>query len=396
MKKLLELHYLQNFAPSNLNRDDTGAPKDAIFGGYRRGRISSQSYKKAMRDYFNRQLELIPEEAKAIRTKRVVQRLEAILEKKSVHAEQAKQMIEAALGGLGLSIDKESAKSQYLVFLGETEIQRLADIICTHKEAFAGSPGGEAGAARKTKDEKKDARKAVSADIKKELEAALDGGKAIDLALFGRMLADLPGKNRDAACQVAHAISTHTVEREFDFYTAVDDLKPDDNAGADMLGTIEFNSACMYRYMAVDLEKLKENLQGDMDIFYRGLEAFVRASALAIPTGKQNSFAAFNPPALYLAAVRKDANQRNLANAFEKPVNKREFRDKENNEFSLTEASLKRLEEHWSKLEKIFGSDGSVIHLNATNVDSKIGKNSESFDKWIAETIKNVKALMES
>ena len=97
----------------------------------------------------------------------------------------------------------------------------------------------------------------------KEIINAFNRGKAIDLALFGRMLADLPEKNTDAACQVAHAISTHAVEREFDFYTAIDDLKPDDTSGADMMGTVEFNSACLYRYAVINWDKLVENLQED-------------------------------------------------------------------------------------------------------------------------------------
>ena len=90
------------------------------------------------------------------------------------------------------------------------------------------------------------------------------------------MLADMPEKNQNAACQVAHAISTHSVEREFDYYTAVDDLKPEDSAGADMMGTVEFNSACFYRYAVVDWEKLVENLQKDEQLAQERTACFPR------------------------------------------------------------------------------------------------------------------------
>ena len=133
------------------------------------------------------------------------------------------------------------------------------------------------------------------------------------------MIANLPEKNVEASCQVAHAISTNKVEVEFDFYTAVDDLKPDDTAGADMLGTVEFNSACFYRYANVDTNQLIENLGGDTELARTTLNAFLRASVDAIPTGKQNSMAAHNPPSLMMTVVR-ERGQWNLANAFLKPV----------------------------------------------------------------------------
>src|SRR5690606_30773078 len=154
---------------------------------------------------------------------------------------------------------------------------------------------------------------------------SLDGGRAVDLALFGRMLADLPDRNVDAACQVAHAISTHRVSAEFDYYTAVDDLKPDDTSGADMIGTVEFNSACYYRYANIDLRQLVKNLKGeaeevDAELAEAAVRAFLIASRDAIPTGKQNSFAARNAPSFFLAVVR-DRGAWSLANAFVAPVN---------------------------------------------------------------------------
>src|SRR5262249_33379271 len=155
--------------------------------------------------------------------------------------------------------------------------------------------------------------------IRAEMLRRLDGGRAADLALFGRMIANLPERNVEAACQVAHAISTNKMEMEFDFYTAVDDLKPEDTAAAHMLGTVEFHSACFYRYANVDTTQLLTNLGRDADLARGTLQAFLRASVAAIPTGKQNSMAAHNPPSLVLIVVR-ERGQWNLANAFLKPI----------------------------------------------------------------------------
>jgi CRISPR system Cascade subunit CasC len=177
-----------------------------------------------------------------------------------------------------------------------------------------------------------------------ELKKKLDGGKAADLALFGRMLADLPDKNIDAACQVAHAISTHKVGVEFDFYTAMDDLPKENETGAGMMGTVEFNSACYYRYASIDLEQLKNNLGGDAELSKKTVEAFIRASVAAIPTGKQNSFSAQNPPDFVMAVVR-DRNLWSLANAFSRPVKE---------DGGLMENSINALVEYWNRLTTAF------------------------------------------
>ncbi len=383
MKHLLEIHILQNFAPSNLNRDDTGSPKDAIFGGYRRGRISSQCLKRAAREYVRNHPNGLPQEALALRTKRLVQALVDQLEAKGRSPEEARQKIVVALGGMGLKVDDEG-KTQYLLFLGRQEVARIVDLIDQHWEALE-APQAQEGARRAARDVKRAGRDAVPDEIKKALGSVLDGGKALDVALFGRMLADLPEKNQDAACQVAHALSTHAVEREFDFYTAVDDLKPDDNAGADMIGTVEFNSACFYRYVALDLEKLHKNLQKDTELMLRGLEAFLRAMVKAKPSGKQNSFAAHNDPEYVLFTVRQEADPRNLANAFEKPV--RPSREK-----SLTEASVERLEARWQKLSAAYGQDGAAWVLNLTDAQSQIGTPVGSLDELVQSAMKAVRA----
>lgn len=359
MNALLEIHILQNFAPSNLNRDDTGSPKDCEFGGYRRARLSSQSLKRAMREYIHAH-DLLPENALAVRTKRVLKELSEQLVAKGHDADEAEKVVELALAGLKLKIEKkdaddDDAKTQYLLFLGKQELVAMAQIIEDNwTDLVKNIPQDDA-----KKRGKKDASKAVPKEVVNALETSLDGGKAVDLALFGRMLADLPQKNREAACQVAHALSTNAVQREFDFFTAVDDLKPVDNAGADMLGTVEFNSACYYRYIALDLHKLQDNLQGDTELLEQGLRAFLQASYHAAPSGKQNSFAAHNPPHFFAVSVRSAISPRNLANAFAKPIRPK-------NQKSLNELSVEALAKQWQQFDEALGT-GESNHVALLN-----------------------------
>jgi len=289
MKTLIEIHALQNFAPSNLNRDDTGAPKDAIFGGVRRARVSSQCLKRAVRQHFAGLVESgeIESADLASRTKRVLEAVVGLLKSKGRDADVATEKTGLALAAIELTIDKESGKSQYLLFLGQREITEVARIVDEKWDVLIAAESTPA-EGKKAGKAKKDAARQADPELKNALEKIFNGGKALDLALFGRMLADMPEKNQYAACQVAHAISTHGVDREFDFYTAVDDRKPEDSAGADMMGTVEFNSACFYRYAVVDWEKLVANLQGDVELAAKGLRAFLDGFVVAEPTGKQN------------------------------------------------------------------------------------------------------------
>lgn len=335
MSLFLEFHLIQNFAPSNLNRDDTGAPKDAIFGGQRRARVSSQCFKRAVR-LAAKQHELLPEANRGIRTKK----LKALLLERLAgrDAEEAGAKVEAALGAAGLKL-KDDGKTEYLLFLGEGEVAAFAALIEQHWDELP--VGGD-------KKSKKDAKASLPAEIIKKAKALLDGGKAVDVALFGRMLADMPAVNQDAACQVAHAISTHRVEREFDYFTAVDDKGDEGETGAGMIGQVEFNSATLYRYAVLDLRKLLGNLQEDRELALSAVEAFTRALALAIPTGKQNSFAAHNPPE-FIGVCLRYASPLSLANAFERPVSPRADQ-------ALTEQSVERLTAYEDKLAPVYGA----------------------------------------
>jgi len=374
----LELHILQNFAPSNLNRDDLGSPKSCEFGGVPRARISSQCIKRSIRQEF-KGAGLIPADAQAARSKRFIENVATTLKEKGRDHEQALAVAQAALALLGVKVAREQ-KTEYLLFLAASEVEAIVSFCDQHWEALAAEGTG--------KRDKKDKKDGAAATQAKELAAALNGGKAADLALFGRMLADLPAANRDAASQVAHAISTHRVAAESDYYTAVDDLKPEDTSGADMIGNIEFNSACYYRYANIDLAQLRENLKDDSELAEATVRAFLLASRDAVPSGKQNSFAAQNPPSFVMAVVR-DRGAWSLANAFLEPV--RPAPD-------LVTSSIAALDRYWGDLVDMYGEPAgarvAVSALGSAPLDRLKSANSGSFAALLDTTIAAVRPAL--
>lgn len=385
MKTFIEIHALQNFAPSNLNRDDTGAPKDALFGGTRRARVSSQCSKKTVRDYFaEKQKEgFFSDSDLAIRTKRVYQAIADLLVGKR-DAQETITKAEIALSYVKLK-PAEGGKTQYLLFLGQKEISGLAEAIHENWDQIIAGPEEPVEGEKKKGKGKKAAASAAPKEVQERIDAIFNGGKAVDLALFGRMLADMPEKNQYAACQVAHSISTHSVEREFDFYTAVDQLKPDDTAGADMMGTVEFNSACFYRYAVVDWEKLISNLQGDPELAAKGLTAFLEGFVVAEPTGKQNTFAAHNPPEFVAISVRRHGAPRNLANAFETPIFAKRGE-------SLTKKSADALINKAVILKTAFGGNDTTHVLNLVGAElGNYGASSSSLSELLDKTLAALK-----
>ena len=362
----VELHMLQNFAPSSLNRDDTGSPKECEFGGYRRARISSQSIKRAVRMVFYRD-NLIDSTNRASRSRRFVKEITGLLVEAGKLEDEARKATIMLLGSAGImSVTRdEEDLSEYLLFLGDQEVTALRDYCLEHWDDLLGAYvnlWGEDGSKTPGKDA---VRRGAPEGAAKAVEKILDGGKAADLALFGRMIADLPEKNIDAASQVAHAISTNRVVMDFDYYTAMDDLKPDDIAGADMIGTIGFNSACFYRYSNVDMEQLIFNLDRDEELARKTLDAYLRASIAAIPTGKQNSMAAHNPPSFVFVVVR-ESGLWNLANAFLEPVSP-------NRDADLVQRSIRALDTYWASLSNMYGDRGIIgkwaASLNGNEVE---------------------------
>ena len=371
----IELHLVQNFAPSNLNRDDTGSPKECQFGGHRRARISSQCFKRAVRMRFP---DLLPGAELAKRTKRVVlDLLVPGLEERGHPSEASRMVAEKALASVNLRLDEKS-QTEYLLFMAQSEIDALIAACHQHFDALAKDSG------KSGQQSKKEARAGVPDEVQARVEAIMDGGKAADLALFGRMLADLPRKNIDAAAQVAHAISTHRVSPEFDYYTAVDDLNPKEDPGAAMIDTVEYNSACFYRYSNVDLGQLSTNLKGDSALVRSTVEAYLRASIEAVPSGKQNSTAAQNPPAFVMTVVR-DSGLWSLANAFLSPVRPGDGAD-------LMQKSIDQLDTQWNGLARMYGVK-SIKQVSFASLDARelpaLGKPLTTVDELIARTLES-------
>jgi CRISPR system Cascade subunit CasC len=335
----IEIHAIQNFAPSNLNRDDTGSPKDCEFGGHRRARVSSQCWKRAVREHFRDQ-DLIPEAQRAVRTKKLVGKVAELLigRENERTPEESRAVAAAVVEAFGVGFDaksKEEKKTSVLLFLGNDQIAALASLCHQHWDQILA--------------ESKKKKSALPKDLISSLRSSLQGSRAADLALFGRMIAEDPGLNVDAACQVAHALSTHRVAPEFDYYTAVDDLGGEDETGAGMLGTQEFNSACFYRYANIDFTQLQSNLQADRELALAGARAFLEGFIMAIPKAKQNSTAAQNLPSFVMIVVR-DKGLASLANAFARPVDGRKE--------GLMVNSVEALDGYWGKLKEMYGDKG--------------------------------------
>ncbi|MFH2100109.1 MAG: type I-E CRISPR-associated protein Cas7/Cse4/CasC, partial [Pseudomonadota bacterium] len=285
----------------------------------------------------------------------------------------------------------DGEKTKVLLYVGDDEVERMKAIILANWGTLLAAPAGEGAKEAEPGAKKKKPKKDPAAEaLKKELRKAYKPGtKAADIALFGRMMAEHPDMNIDAACQVAHAISTHPVSMEMDFYTAVDDLSPEDETGAGMMGVTGFNSSCFYRYALLDVDKLTENLGGDAELAKKTVEAFLRAAVAAIPTGKQNSMAAQNPPDTVMAVVRKDGAPVSLANAFEKPASPR--RDK-----SLVEASTEALGKYYASLSAMYGLRGEVARpvCSTCQDDGILGpladQRKAGFDQLVQEVLAQV------
>ena len=281
----VDFHVLQTVPPSCINRDDTGSPKTALYGGVNRARVSSQAWKHAMRKAFTEEC-LLDDADVGSRTKKVAELVEKEVAALAPEADAAK-LARKALDNAGIKSDEKKEITKALFFMSQAQAKALAEV------AVTGSTD------------------------KKEYKEALKAVPSADMALFGRMVADDPSLNYDAAAQVAHSISTHAVQNEYDYFTAVDDCADEDNAGAGHLGTVEYNSATLYRYAAVNVEELVRHLGAEKaaGVVRSFGEAFIRS----MPTGKQNTFANRTLPDAVYVTIREDQPV-NLCGAFERAV----------------------------------------------------------------------------
>ncbi|OKJ52573.1 type I-E CRISPR-associated protein Cas7/Cse4/CasC [Streptomyces sp. CB02261] len=350
----LDVHALQTVPPSNLNRDDTGAPKSAVYGGVPRARVSSQAWKRATREYFEDEHLLDPSEL-GVRTKKVVEvlatRIGAI--DPALEGELAQQLAAEVVQATGLKIEVPKRKAaaakdgesdplpeaKYLVFLSARQLDGLARLAVE----------GAADIKAYLKDKENKARAKQIADT----------SHSVDIALFGRMVADVADISVDAAAQVAHAISVHRVENESDYYTAVDDKNTDAEPGAGMIGTVDFNSATLYRYAALGVHQLAENLgQGlreDEPLttpVRRAVEAFVRGFVSSLPKGKINTFGHHTLPDAVVVKLRTTRPISFVA-AFEDPVR--------GDQGGHVREACERLAEYIPDIERAYGDEDSTL-----------------------------------
>lgn len=311
MADFLQIHFLTTYGPSNLNRDDTGRPKSVSFGGVPRLRVSSQSLKRAWRtsEVFASKLDGYI----GSRTQRMGEIVFEHLLDGGLAEDAALSAAREIAGGYG-KIKSESQREhksesdrkreQYV----SLQIEQLA-FISPKEQAQAIALADRALAGEKIENLKPT-----------ELLSATD--TAADIAMFGRMLADNPQYNREAAVQVAHAFTTHRAVSEDDYYTAIDDLKnrhEQEDAGAGFIGVQEFGAGIFYLYVCVDRGLLSRNLSEDQAVRDAALKAFIEAAATVAPGGKQASFAS-RARAVYVLAESGAAQPRSLAAAFIKPV----------------------------------------------------------------------------
>ena len=353
MSTYVDIHVIQSLPPSCINRDDSGSPKSAVYGSVRRLRVSSQSWKRAVRLYFKNHLNT---SNLGTRTKHLAQIIATQIGE--IDSGLSETALTLAIKAINAAADKNKKiiavdnkgnfkkESTPLFFASPEQVRRTAELVVTSQQTG----------------------KRLS---KKEVQQTLSAQSGIDIALFGRMVASTPVLNVDAACQVAHAISTHAAENEYDFFTAVDDEKSrseEEDAGAGMMGTVEFSSATMYRYATVNIDMLRHNL-GDGQAALRALEVFIRGFCLSMPTGKQNTFANRTVPEAVVVAVREDQPV-SLVGAFEEAVPADAAR-------GYVARSVEALARHAATIEDNYGLEplrSFVVALTDSNAVASLGE----------------------
>jgi CRISPR system Cascade subunit CasC len=348
--RLIELHVLQSFPVSCLNRDDVGAPKSAVFGGCTRARISSQCLKRAIREMAH---DLAPHAFAGQRSRLIVGPLVDALKAKGVSDATATEAAKAVGEYLATFDHEKAAKDgilqvKTLMFLSPAEITAIAaslgGAITANAGLFDPDPAGE-------KEDKKKAAPRLKAAEKacKEAVKAARLKDAADIAIFGRMVASDHTLTVEGAGMFSHALSTHKADNDLDFFSAVDDLKDTDDAGAGHTGTLEFTSACTYRYAALNLDLLAdEEHLGALSVEDRRAvgDAFLRATLLAVPGARKNSMNANTLPAYVLGVVKDKGQPIQLINAFEEPVWSKD---------GLAAKSVEALKAHYEHLKTTWG-----------------------------------------
>lgn len=318
MAQFIQLHILTSYAPSNLNRDDLGRPKTAKMGGFERLRVSSQSLKRNWRisDVFQEALS----GHVGTRTKRFGSEIYNFLLDKGCTEKQATEWGRAIAAVFG-KIKKDGMEIEQLAHISPLEKKaafELAELLINENRAPEAS----------------------------ELALLKNENTAADIAMFGRMLASAPAFNIDAACQVAHAISVHSIVVEDDYFTAVDDLNDKTkDAGSAHIGENGFAAALFYSYICINKTLLIENLDGNKYLANKAIQAITESACKVAPSGKQNSYAS-RAYASFILVEKGEQQPRSLSVAFLKPI---EADD-------LAAEAIAALQNQVANMDKVYGA----------------------------------------
>ncbi len=357
MNRFVQLHLLTSYPPANLNRDDLGRPKTAKMGGVDRLRVSSQGLKRAWRrsDIF--------QEAMAghigKRTKEMGLRIYEKLRKKSIKHKDALEWAKPIAGVFGKLKELSKKEKEDLKDLREQE-RIKKELVELEIEQLAFFDTEEENAIYTLADAVADREKGPKNEelglLRKEMHA-------VDIALFGRMLASAPAYNVEAACQVAHAVSVHPVVIEDDYFTAVDDLNDgSEDAGAAHIGETGFAAGLFYSYICLNRDLLEKNLGGDKALAQRAIRALTEAAVKVPPEGKQNSFGS-RAYASYVLAEKGDQQPRSLSVAFLKPITSADY----------GAHAVEALTTQLSNMDEVYGKcAGSRFFVNALNGEGGI------------------------
>jgi CRISPR system Cascade subunit CasC len=397
--KHLELHILQSVPVACLNRDDLNSPKTAIFGGVQRARVSSQCWKRAVRE-----LAAEDEQASVLfrgeRSRLFVSEIAQRLQGKKMPDDGAKALASCAGHYLAKLDPKQDGKVKTLVFLSPAEFGAIAEVLSALDDAdkkklvdgYAkvdtaklaaeedddDDDAGDEVAPSKGKAEKgekgdkklspKQFTKLVSGVLARPMKAAFKGQPvpkdASDIAIFGRMVANDPTLAVEAAAMFSHALSVHKVDNEIDFFSAVDDLQDKDETGAGMTGTLEFNSATYYRFAALNLGMLfdETHLHKLTQVERKSVvRTFVEATIKAIPGARKNTMNGNTLPIYVLAVVREKGHPIQLVNAFEDPIRPKQ---------GYGRAAIVRLQDQYRRLKMTWGLESALeLAVRDTPVD---------------------------
>ena len=345
---LIELHILQSFPVTCLNRDDVGAPKSAIFGGVQRARTSSQSWKRAIRQLA---VEYQPDCFAGKRTRYIIDPLRKSFEEKDQENRTASILAETIADALGKLDNVEKGNVKTLLYFSNGEINKVADsMLQLQFKPDLDKILNENSTDKEIKKSKEALLKYAEKAAKSLKDCVKDNA---DISIFGRMVADDHTLMLEGAGLFSHALSTHKVSNEIDFFSAVDDSKPEEAEGAGHIGTLEFNSACYYRYIGLNVDLLKDS--GHLGHFSKDeivsvIKSFLRASIVAVPQARKNSMSGFTLPA-YVLGLAREGQPLSLVNAFENPVRSSK---------GYIDESQKRLDEHYKFLYKTYNLQSTV------------------------------------